>query len=68
VNTVSRMESTSLPGRIHCSITTTNLLDVQAPNIPLKSRGHIEIKGKGEMHTCWVNEAQDSNGLAKYAY
>eukprot|EP00804_Cyclotella_cryptica_P004550 CCRYP_006905-RB/>CCRYP_006905-RB protein AED:0.04 eAED:0.04 QI:102/1/1/1/0.8/0.66/6/1055/1315 len=65
VNTASRMESNSLPGRIHCSSTSSSLLRIQAPEIPQISRGHIEIKGKGEMHTFWVNEKEPDieNGL-----
>lgn len=52
------MESNSLPGRIHCSSTSSTLLTIQAPEIPQISRGRIEIKGKGEMHTFWVNEKE----------
>lgn len=55
------MESNSLPGKIHCSSATANLLEKQAPDIALASRGYIEIKGKGIMHTYWVNETQDPN-------
>ena len=54
VNTASRMESNSLPGRIQCSETTANLLRQQAPHMDLKCRGTIPIKGKGEMTTYWV--------------
>jgi hypothetical protein len=32
------------------------LLKEQYPELPLKSQGLISIKGKGEMHTYWVNE------------
>jgi class 3 adenylate cyclase len=64
VNTSSRMESNSLPGRIQCSSTSAKLLSEQAPTIPLASRGHIHVKGKGEMHTFWVNEmSKDGPGL-----
>jgi len=55
INTASRMESNSQPGRIHCSDVSSNLLQQQAPNILLESRGHIPIKGKGMMHTYWVD-------------
>ena len=55
VNTASRMESHSLPGRIQCSSTSASLLAQQAPDILQVSRGHIHIKGKGEMHTFWVD-------------
>lgn len=58
------MESNSLPGRIHCSMATADLLDEQAPDIPKVSRGHIEIKGKGEIHTVWVNEAPPGYTIA----
>jgi class 3 adenylate cyclase len=59
VNTSSRMESTSKSGRIQCSERSANLLRLQAPEVKVKSRGIIEIKGKGEMHTYWINEEED---------
>ena len=55
VNTASRMESNSKANRIQCSSKSAGYLVSQCPNIPLKSRGHIPIKGKGEMETFWVN-------------
>ena len=48
------MESTSAAGRIHCSERAATLLREQAPDIPLVSRGRIEVKGKGHMSTFWV--------------
>ncbi|CAB9514122.1 Receptor-type guanylate cyclase gcy [Seminavis robusta] len=59
VNVASRMESTSKPGRIHCSKASADLLMKQHPAMPLTSRGEINIKGKGEMHTFWVHKDQD---------
>jgi len=56
VNTASRMESNSIENRIHCSERAARLLREQDLEIPLLSRGIISIKGKGEMHTFWVNE------------
>jgi len=56
VNTASRMESNSKENRIHCSERAANLLRSQDPGIPISSRGKIEVKGKGEMLTYWVNE------------
>ena len=56
VNTASRMESNSAPNRIHCSGTSAELLKEQHPNLRLNPRGTIEVKGKGEMETFWVNE------------
>ena len=56
VNTASRMESNSKANRIHCSAISAEILSKQAPTIPLRSRGAIPIKGKGNIHTYWVNE------------
>lgn len=56
VNTASRMESHSLPGMIHCSLASAQLLETQAPHIPLKVRGMIRVKGKGKMRTYWAGE------------
>jgi len=56
VNTASRMESNSIKNRIHCSERAAMLLRYQDPDIPLKSRGIISVKGKGDMSTYWVNE------------
>ncbi|XP_034974728.1 speract receptor-like [Zootoca vivipara] len=53
VNTASRMESTSLPQRIHISSATyLALLEDDAYDIEL--RGEIEVKGKGKMKTYWL--------------
>ncbi|KAL3944154.1 MAG: hypothetical protein SGBAC_001763 [Bacillariaceae sp.] len=41
------------------------ILAKQAPKIPLRSRGMIPIKGKGEIHTYWVNEGSKSGVLEK---
>lgn len=53
VNTASRMESTGIPGAIHVSEATYNLLKVR--NLPEDfkwiPRGKIPIKGKGSMAT-----------------
>ncbi|CAB9527432.1 Ephrin type-B receptor 3 (Fragment) [Seminavis robusta] len=57
VNCASRMESNSKKNRIHCSDASAKLLKKQHPTLPLKSRGSVHIKGKGDMHTYWVNEA-----------
>ena len=54
VNTASRMESNSMPGKIHCSFASAQLLQTQAPDIRLTVRGMIKIKGKGKMRTYWV--------------
>uniref|UniRef100_A0A3Q2CKS9 Guanylate cyclase n=1 Tax=Cyprinodon variegatus TaxID=28743 RepID=A0A3Q2CKS9_CYPVA len=53
VNTASRMESNSLPLRIHISQSTADIL-IQAGSFELKERGDIEIKGKGVQKTYWL--------------
>lgn len=59
------MESNSKVNRIHCSSAAAEILAKQAPKIPLRSRGMIPIKGKGEIHTYWVNEGSKSGVLEK---
>jgi Adenylate and Guanylate cyclase catalytic domain len=60
VNTASRMESNSEVNRIHCSKEAAKLLQKQCPDLPLTSRGKIPIKGKGVLHTYWVNEGGEN--------
>jgi adenylate cyclase len=52
VNTASRMESHSLPGRIQVSAATKAVL---GDRFPLEPRGIIEVKGKGLMETFFLN-------------
>ena len=60
VNTASRMESHGVPGTIHCSEATALLLQGA---FQLQARGAMEIKGKGEMHTFLLADAErTSNG------
>jgi len=56
VNTASRMESNSVRNRILCSEVSYDLLKQQAPNFPVKKRGKIAVKGKGDMHTFWIGD------------
>ncbi|KAK7480851.1 hypothetical protein BaRGS_00027937 [Batillaria attramentaria] len=58
VNTASRMESTSLPMKIHISKATKELLDI-TDNYKTESRGAVEIKGKGRMETFWLEGRKD---------
>ncbi len=46
VNTASRMESTSLPGRVQCTHRAAELLAQQDPKVPQLLRGNVSIKGK----------------------
>ena len=54
VNTASRMESNSAAGRVSTSKVSADLLFQQCPEIKLKSRGRVMVKGKGKMHMYWV--------------
>jgi hypothetical protein len=65
VNTASRMESLSVSGKIHCSETSAKLLKEQAPDFPLRRRGNVAVKGKGNMTTYWVGSSivsEDTDG------
>ncbi|KYN04686.1 Guanylate cyclase 32E [Cyphomyrmex costatus] len=53
VNTASRMESTGLPLRIHCSLETKQLLD-ELGGFRLVERGSVFMKGKGLRLTYWL--------------
>ncbi|XP_076734515.1 atrial natriuretic peptide receptor 1 [Maylandia zebra] len=53
VNTASRMESTSLPQKIHIS-SEAYLALIKDNAYELQLRGEIEIKGKGKMYTYWL--------------
>jgi adenylate cyclase len=53
VNTASRMESHSLPGRIQVSAATRRAL---GGRFKLERRGIIKVKGKGAMETYFLNE------------
>lgn len=61
VNTASRLESTGVAGRIQCSQASANLLWQQDQHIRITSRGRLEVKGKGKMHTYWVNDDQSTS-------
>lgn len=62
VNTASRMESSSLEGKVQCSDKAARLLRDQAPSCCLTSRGNICVKGKGEMETFFVHSYDGFNG------
>ncbi|XP_053197501.1 guanylate cyclase 2G [Scomber japonicus] len=60
VNMASRMESNSLPLKIHISQCTADVL-VQAGGFELEERGDVDIKGKGCHKTYWLLSKQGLN-------
>jgi class 3 adenylate cyclase len=50
------MESTGVPGRIHISTATYELINREFICEP---RGTIEVKGKGEMQTWFVEQSTE---------
>jgi hypothetical protein len=57
MNTASRMEHLSVSGKIQCSEVSAKLLKEQAPDFPLRRRGKVAVKGKGQMTTYWVGKS-----------
>ncbi|XP_068439859.1 guanylate cyclase 2G [Clinocottus analis] len=60
VNMASRMESNSLPLKIHISQSTADIL-VQVGSFEMEERGGVEIKGKGSLKTYWLLSKQGFN-------
>lgn len=66
VNTASRMESNGLPGMIHLSAKTAQIL-MNTGKYNITKRGEMEIKGKGILTTYWLDSAADINANANKA-
>lgn len=64
VNTASRMESNGEPLKIHISQSTKTILD-KFGTFDVTERGLVEMKGKGKMHTYWLNGEQNSESYTK---
>lgn len=56
------MESNSAMNRINCSQAAAENLRKQCPDLPLRNRGLVTIKGKGRMECFWVNEESRGTG------
>jgi class 3 adenylate cyclase len=65
VNTTSRHESTGMPGRIHCSSATFgNIFHFskrEKQQFSFTPRGLIDMKGKGQMFTYWLDGGTADN-------
>ncbi|XP_061473687.1 atrial natriuretic peptide receptor 1-like [Rhineura floridana] len=64
VNTASRMESTSEALKIQCSSNTYQLLE-QIGEYVLVCRGNLQVKGKGDMITYWLEGKKASTAQKK---
>ena len=66
VNTASRHESTGLPGKIHCSCVLFGRLKHYATTdgYEFKARGLVDMKGKGEHYTYWLERGTENNPFA----
>lgn len=60
VNTASRMETTGVPLKIHCSETITTILK-ELGGYNLVERGFVTAKGKGEMLTYFLESEDESH-------
>mmetsp|Transcript_22481 Transcript_22481/g.55620 ORF Transcript_22481/g.55620 Transcript_22481/m.55620 type:complete len:142 (+) Transcript_22481:1756-2181(+) len=66
VNVASRHESTGMAGKIHCSCFLFGLLKhfSKSDTYEFKSRGLVDMKGKGEHYTYWLERATENNPWA----
>jgi len=62
VNTASRMESSSEPDRVQCTKETGDMIKQYAPQIDVEFRAVLDIKGRGEMETYFLNPPVDGYG------
>ena len=62
MNTSSRMMSFGEEQKIHVSKVTGDLLP---KDFKVNERGQIEVKGKGPMTTCWVEDRVGRSALVK---
>lgn len=69
VNTASRMESNSLPGRIHVSAETAELLRAANKGTWVTPReGGIEAKGKGRLETFWAVPKRSRSSISSSVF
>lgn len=61
VNTASRMESSSEPNRVQCTEETAKLIQEQTPSIVVEYRDKMEVKGRGELDTYFLDPPKDGS-------
>lgn len=68
VNTAARMESNGVPGKIHASTATADLLVAAGMSSWVIPReGGVQAKGKGLMKTVWLHPVVDrSNSVSTF--
>ena len=69
VNTTARHESTGMEGKIQCSSVLHEHLaeysaDSKGPMYNFTPRGYVDMKGKGQCYTYWLDGGSEYNGLA----
>ena len=62
VNTASRMETNSKANRVLCSEAAYKLLRDQAPELSVRKRRKIAVKGKGDMTVYWIGDKEIYEG------
>ena len=67
VNTTARHESSGLPDMIHCSGSTRTELQQQHSGLfQVTERGKVEMKGKGQLTTYWL-DGHENNSIVNHA-
>ncbi|EAY05921.1 Adenylate and Guanylate cyclase catalytic domain containing protein [Trichomonas vaginalis G3] len=61
INIAARLQSTDIPGRIHISEKTKEL--IQELDFEIETRGPVFLKGKGQMMTYFVWDKQHSTSI-----
>ncbi|KAL3875928.1 hypothetical protein ACJMK2_033832 [Sinanodonta woodiana] len=64
VNTASRMETTGVPLKIHCSAECRAILK-KLGGYTLSERGYVKMKGKGELLTYFLEEEDSSTRIRR---
>jgi class 3 adenylate cyclase len=62
VNIASRMESNSLPGKVHISDSTAHIAR-RFPEFKIRRRPKMQIKGIGEMQTYFIEKKTEEEQL-----